>query len=61
MCIRDSPFGIVSSEQFNEDLTAKQESFRSATYGTGPDMYAVSYTQLDGDKRQVPHSSIVAR
>ena len=30
----------MSSEQFNDDLTAKQESFRSATYGTGPYMYA---------------------
>ena len=25
---------------YNDDLTAKQESFRSATYGTGPYMYA---------------------
>lgn len=39
LCLAN-PFGIVSSEQFNEDLTAKQESFRSATYGTGPYMYA---------------------
>ena len=38
LCLAN-PFGIVSSEQFNEDLTAKQESFRSATYGTGPYMY----------------------
>ena len=30
----------IIEEQFNEDLTAKQESFRSATYGTGPYMYA---------------------
>ena len=29
LCLAN-PFGIVSSEQFNEDLTAKQESFRSA-------------------------------
>ena len=27
LCLAN-PFGIVSSEQFNEDLTAKQESFR---------------------------------
>lgn len=39
LCLAN-PFGIVSSEQFNEDLTAKQESFRNATYGTGPYMYA---------------------
>ena len=39
LCLAN-PFGIVSSEQFNDDLTAKQESFRSATYGTGPYMYA---------------------
>lgn len=42
LCLAN-PFGIVSSEQFNEDLTAK-ESFVSATYGTGPYMY-----QGDGD------------
>lgn len=39
LCLAN-PFGIVSSEQFNENLTAKQESFRNATYGTGPYMYA---------------------
>ena len=38
LCLAN-PFGIVSGEQFNEDLTAK-ESFRTATYGTGPYMYA---------------------
>lgn len=38
LCLAN-PFGIVSSEQFNEDLTAK-DSFRASTYGTGPYMYA---------------------
>lgn len=38
LCLAN-PFGIVSSEQFHEDLTAK-DSFRTATYGTGPYMYA---------------------
>ena len=38
LCLAN-PFGIVSSEQFNEDLTAK-DTFRTATYGTGPYMYA---------------------
>lgn len=38
LCLAN-PFGIVSSEQFNEDLTAK-DSFRTSTYGTGPYMYA---------------------
>ena len=38
LCLAN-PFGIVSSEQVNEDLTAK-DTFRTATYGTGPYMYA---------------------
>lgn len=38
LCLAN-PFRIVSSEQFNEDLTAK-DTFRTATYGTGPYMYA---------------------
>lgn len=38
LCLAN-PFGIVSSEQFNEDLTAK-DTFRTAIYGTGPYMYA---------------------
>lgn len=38
LCLAN-PYGIVSSEQFNEDLTAK-DTFRTATYGTGPYMYA---------------------
>lgn len=38
LCLAN-PFGIVSSEQLNEDLTAK-DTFRTATYGTGPYMYA---------------------
>ena len=38
LCLAN-PFGIVYSEQFNEDLTAK-DTFRTATYGTGPYMYA---------------------
>lgn len=38
LCLAN-PWGIVSSEQFNDDLTAKQ-TFKSATYGTGPYMYA---------------------
>lgn len=38
LCLAN-PFGIVSSEQFNEDLTAK-DTFRTAAYGTGPYMYA---------------------
>lgn len=37
LCLAN-PFGIVSSEQLNEDLTAK-DSFLSATYGSGPYMY----------------------
>jgi nickel transport system substrate-binding protein len=38
LCLAN-PFGIVSSEQFNDDLTAK-DSFNTATYGTGPYIYA---------------------
>lgn len=34
-----NPFGIVSSEQLSDDLTAK-DTFKTATYGTGPYMYA---------------------
>ena len=34
-----NPFGIVSSEQLNDDLT-KKDTFETATYGTGPYMYA---------------------
>ena len=37
LCLAN-PFGIVSSEQLNDDLTAK-DTFRTATYGTGPYMY----------------------
>lgn len=37
LCLAN-PFGIVSSEQLNEDLTVKG-SFNSATFGTGPYMY----------------------
>lgn len=37
LCLAN-PFGIVSSEQFNDDLTTK-DSFETATYGTGPYMY----------------------
>lgn len=33
-----NPFGIVSSEQLNEDLTIK-DSFKTGSYGTGPYMY----------------------
>lgn len=38
LCLAN-PFGIVSSEQLNDDLTAK-DSFKTATYGSGPYMYA---------------------
>lgn len=38
LCLAN-PWGIVSSEQFNDDLTAK-EYFKSATCGTGPYMYS---------------------
>ena len=38
LCLANPP-GLVSREQFNEDLTAK-DTFRTATYGTGPYMYA---------------------
>ena len=38
LCLAN-PWGIVSSEQLNEDLTAK-DTFKSATYGTGPYMYS---------------------
>ncbi|MHB8064827.1 MAG: nickel ABC transporter substrate-binding protein [Ruminiclostridium sp.] len=37
LCLAN-PFGIVSSEQLNDDLTAK-DSFNTATFGTGPYMY----------------------
>lgn len=37
LCLAN-PFGIVSGEQLNDDLTAK-ESFHTATFGTGPYMY----------------------
>ena len=37
LCLTN-PYGIVSSEQFDDELKAK-ESFRTATYGTGPYMY----------------------
>jgi len=37
LCLAN-PFGIVSGEQLNDDLTAK-DSFKTATYGTGPYMY----------------------
>jgi len=37
LCLAN-PFGIVSSEQLNDDLTAK-DSFKTATYGTGSYMY----------------------
>lgn len=40
-----NPFGIVSSEQLNDDLTVK-DSFKTATFGTGPYVY-----QGDGDGR----------
>ncbi|EMS73292.1 nickel ABC transporter substrate-binding protein [Ruminiclostridium cellobioparum] len=42
LCLAN-PFGIVSGEQLNDDLTVKG-SFSTATYGTGPYMY-----QGDGD------------
>lgn len=42
LCLAN-PFGIVSSEQLNDDLTAK-DSFNTATFGTGPYMY-----EGDGD------------
>lgn len=38
LCLAN-PWGIVSSEQLNEDLTAK-DTFKSATCGTGPYMYS---------------------
>lgn len=38
LCLAN-PFGIVSSEQLNDDLT-KKDTFETATYGTGPYMYA---------------------
>jgi len=38
LCLAN-PWGIVSSEQINEDLTAK-DTFKTATCGTGPFMYA---------------------
>lgn len=38
LCLAN-PWGIVSSEQINEDLTAK-DTFKTATCGTGPYMYA---------------------
>lgn len=38
LCLAN-PWGIVSSEQLNDDLTAK-DTFKSGTYGTGPYMYA---------------------
>ena len=37
LCLAN-PFGIVSSEQLNDDLT-KKDTFETATYGTGPYMY----------------------
>lgn len=37
LCLAN-PFGIVSSEQLGEDLKAK-DTFKTATYGTGPYMY----------------------
>lgn len=37
LCLTN-PFGIVSSEQFDENLKAK-DTFKTATYGTGPYMY----------------------
>ncbi len=37
LCLAN-PWGIVSSEQINEDLTAK-DTFKAATCGTGPYMY----------------------
>lgn len=37
LCLTN-PYGIVSSEQFGDDLKAK-DSFRTATCGTGPYMY----------------------
>ncbi len=37
LCLAN-PWGIVSSEQINDDLTAK-DTFKSGTYGTGPYMY----------------------
>ncbi len=37
LCLAN-PYGIVSSEQLNDNLTAK-DSFKTATYGTGPYMY----------------------
>lgn len=37
LCLAN-PYGIVSSAQLNDDLTAK-DSFKTGTYGTGPYMY----------------------
>ena len=40
LCLAN-PFGIVSSEQLNDDLT-KKDTFETATYGTGPYMYGIT-------------------
>jgi len=66
LCLAN-PFGIVSSEQLNDDLTAK-DSFKTATYGTGPYMYEgdndgqtynfISNPNYWGDKPDVDSFSI---
>lgn len=68
LCLAN-PFGIVSSEQLNDDLTAK-DSFKTATYGTGPYMYEgdndgqtynfISNPNYWGDKPDVDSFSIKA-
>jgi len=66
LCLAN-PFGIVSSEQLNDDLTAK-DSFKTATYGTGSYMYEgdndgqtynfISNPNYWGDKPDVDSFSI---
>ena len=66
LCLAN-PFGIVSSEQLNDDLTAK-DSFKTATFGTGSYMYEgdndgqtynfISNPNYWGDKPDVDSFSI---
>jgi len=66
LCLAN-PFGIVSGEQINDDLTAK-DSFKTATYGTGSYMYEgdndgqtynfISNPNYWGDKPDVDSFSI---
>jgi len=66
LCLAN-PFGIVSGEQLNDDLTAK-DSFKTATFGTGSYMYEgdndgqtynfISNPNYWGDKPDVDSFSI---